>query len=421
MPAYKNFSTRTLAVFHALILLVWYGRRINASAESVKFNIRDLKEIKADLIKSIKPELKNFSVNPESSVDVVITWVNSSEPQFHQEYEKAMSSIDKTKYKDLCNKNSAIWKARYKRSSVNIFLNILSLCSQQSWVRKIYVVSNHEFDTSYFLPSCSNRIDFVKHDEIIPKKYLPVYNSKIIEAFIYQIPKLSGIYVYVNDDIIFTHSFDLRKLVHESLQILIPSDRHESICNFQYDHPDINFTMPHHHHVYINNFFMFAEKFETKKCIPWSSRGHKPYFQLKSLNNLTWSIFKSNMLKLCSNKFRYEKHYKLGGDFNSLVLSNYVGEYLGVTKFNDQIFQSMYPTNKDDVVKAWADPQYHSIIMHLPEDYTKDSNYREKVCKTIVTKSCNQVKALRKENQVKTSVDCINKALKICELDIDKK
>lgn len=44
------------------------------------------------------------------------------------------------------------------------------------------------------------KIKYINHEDIIPKQYLPTFNSHIIETFIFRIPNLSEYFIYLNDD-----------------------------------------------------------------------------------------------------------------------------------------------------------------------------------------------------------------------------
>lgn len=46
-----------------------------------------------------------------------------------------------------------------------------------------------------------DKVNIVYHEDIIPKKFLPLFNSATIEMFIHKIPGLSEEFIYFNDDI----------------------------------------------------------------------------------------------------------------------------------------------------------------------------------------------------------------------------
>lgn len=45
-----------------------------------------------------------------------------------------------------------------------------------------------------------NRIQFIDHTHVIPRAYLPTFNSHVIEAFLHEIPGLAERFIYFNDD-----------------------------------------------------------------------------------------------------------------------------------------------------------------------------------------------------------------------------
>lgn len=71
------------------------------------------------------------------------------------------------------------------------------------WVRHVYIVCAddqrpewlHERSSEANIP-----VYIVKHSEIIPREYLPTYNSQCIELFLGFIPGLSEHFIYFNDD-----------------------------------------------------------------------------------------------------------------------------------------------------------------------------------------------------------------------------
>ena len=45
------------------------------------------------------------------------------------------------------------------------------------------------------------KIKLINHSQIIDAKYLPTFNSHVIEANLYKIPDLSEHFIYFNDDV----------------------------------------------------------------------------------------------------------------------------------------------------------------------------------------------------------------------------
>ena len=67
------------------------------------------------------------------------------------------------------------------------------------WVRKIFLITDHQIPK--WLNTAHPKLRVVFHDEFIPKKYLPTFNSNVIELNIHRISDLSNHFVLFNDDV----------------------------------------------------------------------------------------------------------------------------------------------------------------------------------------------------------------------------
>lgn len=116
-------------------------------------------------------------------VDFVITWVDGSDKNWVDDYNKYSSNpIDECRYRD--------WGLlKYWFRAVEKYA---------SWVNKIYFVTwGH---VPEWLNLNCEKIVVVNHSDFIPKKYLPTFNSCVIEANLHNIKDLSDYFVYFNDD-----------------------------------------------------------------------------------------------------------------------------------------------------------------------------------------------------------------------------
>lgn len=66
------------------------------------------------------------------------------------------------------------------------------------WVRKIHFVTSGQ--KPEWLNADNPKINLVDHRDIIPARFLPTYNSVVIERYIHMIPGLAEHFVYFNDD-----------------------------------------------------------------------------------------------------------------------------------------------------------------------------------------------------------------------------
>lgn len=87
---------------------------------------------------------------------------------------------------------------RYKNNG-ELFYSLRSVSQYAPWFRTIWVFVNDGTEIPDWL-SGHPKVKIVYHSEVIPKVYLPLYNSVAIEFWLAQIPGLAEHFVYANDD-----------------------------------------------------------------------------------------------------------------------------------------------------------------------------------------------------------------------------
>lgn len=119
-------------------------------------------------------------------MDFVILWVDNSDPLWNEEFQKYLYKekgiTDKCRFRDWDN-------LKYWFRGVEQYAN---------WVNKIFFVTNGQIPS--WLNTKHPKIRLVKHDEYIPKNYLPTFCSNTIEMFLHNIPDLDERFVLFNDD-----------------------------------------------------------------------------------------------------------------------------------------------------------------------------------------------------------------------------
>lgn len=122
-------------------------------------------------------------------IDFVVTWLNSSDPLWKKQYQQ---------YKPTA-KAADTGKGRYRE--MNIFQYWFRAVERYApWVNKVYLVTNGKFPD--WINKESPKLVLVKHEDYIPKKYLPTFNSCTIELHLHRIKGLSEHFVYFNDDML---------------------------------------------------------------------------------------------------------------------------------------------------------------------------------------------------------------------------
>lgn len=124
-------------------------------------------------------------------VDVVFTWVNDQDVNWQNKY---------CKYKNVnlseigINAND---KARFENHN-ELYYSVRSVINYLPWVRNIYIVTDQQIPDWI---GQYKKIIVVDHSDIIESKYLPTFNSHVIEANIHKINNLSEHFIYFNDDV----------------------------------------------------------------------------------------------------------------------------------------------------------------------------------------------------------------------------
>lgn len=139
--------------------------------------------------------------DPKEPIDIVYTWVDGSDLAWREK-----QSIENGRNDKELGLN-ALDPARFENNNELLF-SLKSIKKHIPWVRKIFIVTDNQ------KPSISsslnqNNIKIIDHTEIIPKKYLPTFNSHVIEAHLHLIPELSENFIYFNDDVFVAR--DLRR------------------------------------------------------------------------------------------------------------------------------------------------------------------------------------------------------------------
>ena len=73
-----------------------------------------------------------------------------------------------------------------------IYFSLNTVAKFLNFISHIYIITDdQQLNLRKIDKSIHSKIRMVNHTDIIPKKYLPVFNSELIQPFIHKIPKLS--------------------------------------------------------------------------------------------------------------------------------------------------------------------------------------------------------------------------------------
>ena len=196
MPAYKLFSI----LRDKKEITIWFG----ASQQNIAFLFRIWDEKSTGLFcrsnRTPYKRLPNSEMNrllledknglfendfhTREDVDFVFTWVNGSDPEWRNLLlkHKNEDEIDWDRYVNID-------ELKYSIRSVFLYA---------PWFRKIFILSNCR-PPEWFIPN--ERVQWIDHSAVIDKRYLPTFNSHVIESHIWRIKDTVENIVYMNDDV----------------------------------------------------------------------------------------------------------------------------------------------------------------------------------------------------------------------------
>ncbi len=122
----------------------------------------------------------------ELKIDFVVTWLDNQDPEWQASFEQYCSN-------DKGDKSPA----RYR--DMDIFRYWFRAVEMYApWVHKVYLITNGKFPD--WINKDNPKLVLVKHEDYIPKEFLPTFNSRTIEFHMHRIKGLSEHFVYFNDD-----------------------------------------------------------------------------------------------------------------------------------------------------------------------------------------------------------------------------
>ena len=127
-----------------------------------------------------------------SPIDLVYTWVDGRDPNWIKKKKKYSNTINNYEI-------DSNTPERFKDNN-ELLYSLRSIELYANWVRHIYIVTDNQ--KPIFLKP-HPKITIIDHTQIIPNKYLPTFNSHVIELHLGNIPNLSNYFLYSNDDTFF--------------------------------------------------------------------------------------------------------------------------------------------------------------------------------------------------------------------------
>lgn len=121
-------------------------------------------------------------------IDIVIPWVDGSDPEWQEAFKKYVAletgrdNNTEIRYRDWDN-------MQYLFRGIEKFA---------PWVRKVHLITTGQ--KPKWLNMNAPKLNFVRHEDFIPKEFLPTFSVRPIELNLHRIEGLAEHFVYFNDD-----------------------------------------------------------------------------------------------------------------------------------------------------------------------------------------------------------------------------
>lgn len=188
-----------------------------------------------------------------NAVDIVITWVDGSDPEWLAE---------KSKYTPGKNNDDRVNRYRDWGFLPYLFRGIEQYAP---WVRKVH------FITWGHLPQWLNtdnpKLNIVKHSDYIPEKYLPVFSANPIELNFCHIDDLAEQFIYFNDDTLLINPADVETFFKDGKPV-------DTVCEIP-----LRFNPGGIDHIIGNDMMLINKNFNKREVI---KKNFKKWFSLRS-------------------------------------------------------------------------------------------------------------------------------------------
>ena len=246
----------------------------------------------------------------DSNIDFVVLWVNPKDPKWIKSKNKYVN--------DPINEDDG--QERYRDfDTIRYFFR--SIDKYAPWVHKIFFITYGHIPD--WLDTDNEKIRIVDHEEFIPHKYLPTFNSNTIELNLHRIPDLSENFVLFNDDFMLTNEVKPDYFFKDG----IPRDYYVETPLMPLD--DGIFHIVFNNMRLVNREFTQKRKFALKNIFKiinyknsyfnirnlvmllWGNysnfyTSHVSQAYLKSSFAETWSKYEKELNLSCKNRFRSE-------------------------------------------------------------------------------------------------------------------
>lgn len=258
----------------------------------------------------------------DQAIDFVITWVDGNDPAWREQMRS---------YRNDADLGPGVTDDRYRDWGILPYW-FRGVDQFAPWVRTIHFVTWGHVPS--WLDVTNPHINIVRHEDFIPKEYLPTFNSNAIELNLHRIDGLSEQFVYFNDDMFLCRAMKPQNFFRDGVPCDVAalnvncnafSRPIQQICfnntGLINDHFDFKRTLSTHRGKWINPRYgkLVARTLVLMSCprFPGLYNPHAPQPYLKSTWDVVWAAEPELLSRTCRNRFR------LADEFNHWVFKDW--------------------------------------------------------------------------------------------------
>jgi len=248
-----------------------------------------------------------------NKIDLVVTWVDSSDKNWRQDYNYWSDIEIKTGIQDKSNRQ-AFGEERTRDWGLFPFW---FRCVEKNcpWVNNVFVICQRSSQVPTWLNREHTKLKIIYHDEFIPKELLPTFSIFTIQMFLWNIKELSNNFILCDDDFYFLKPIpeDLFFINNTPVDSWKTKDFNDRPLKTVFDQVMLN----------TDNFI----KKHSQEKIYRYEYSHLPTARRKDIEAKIYDNHSSEILaSLIESKFRSKKN-----------LCNLI--YTGIMKANNQVIQ----------------------------------------------------------------------------------
>lgn len=333
---------------------------------------------------------ENNKQGNQGNIDFVVDWVDCNDPEWQK------------MYTDFTGKKIVEGKNRFRDWGFFKYW-FRAVEKYAPWVHKVYLVTCGQKPD--FIDLNSPKLELVTHEEYIDKKYLPTFNSNVIELNLHNIKGLSEHFVLFNDDMFLNAPVQKEDFFRQGLpcdaavlDMVIPMGENDPF-----------------YHMILNNVDIINKHYGKKKVIgenkkkwyrvdykeglvrnlclsPWKYfTGFKDYHVV---NNYLKSSFEE-MQRLEPEAFErtFQNHFRGWNDITQYLIRYYQlcegkfsplkkkGKFFEIGKQTDEIVKAVVEENykiiclNDDVEEIDFEAEKRKVISAFEKKYPEKSSF----------------------------------------------